>query len=346
MRSDEGESLDAEARLRALTDLTTPWCVRVAVTVGAIDRLAVAGPQTAVELAEATGCDAYALGLVLRQLARSGVLAEEPSKVFGLTPIGEVLTVDHVRALYDLGGIGGRYANIWSGLLPATRSGASVYHKVFGKPFWVDLGEHPDVADSYDVLNGPEGHPPTSMRFDVAGGWPSVQTVILLGGSVGGHLAELLALHPHLQGTLLDFQRVVDGAMPVFVDRGVADRVSFVGQSFFEPLPAGFDVYLVVGTLRVWADPQVRKLLRRCAEAMTAESRLVLVDDVVPDDYDEPDGYEDLLTLMVGGRSARRKTLQHFTGLAADAGLAVTVAEPQLQWPLVVECRAALAPPP
>lgn len=333
---------DVVSDLAALTDLTTPWCIRVAVTLR-IPELIEAGTVTVGALAAETGADEEALARLLRQLAGKKVLVQTHHDTFTLGATGRELLDESARLMLDLNGIGDRYARIWAGLLESMRTGASVYHKIFGLPFWQDLEKHPTIADSYDRVNGPLGHPveEMDMNFDISGGWGSVKTVVHLGGDIGGVLAEILVLHPHLHGTLVDFPRVVAGAPEVFDAAGVADRATTAGQSFFSPLPAGADLYLIKGTMRVWSDPVAIKLLKRCAEALGPQSRLVLIDDVLPDDLAEapPDGYEQLLTLMVGGKHARKRSLSEFRKLASTAGLAVTVASAQPRWPLVVECR-------
>ena len=52
------------ADLEALSDLCTPWCLRVVVTLRIADRMA-AGTTATADLAEAAGCDRVALGRVL-----------------------------------------------------------------------------------------------------------------------------------------------------------------------------------------------------------------------------------------------------------------------------------------
>jgi hypothetical protein len=336
---------EVTSQLDTLTDLTTPWCVRVAVTLR-IPELIEQGTATAAALAAETGCDAEAISRLLQHLASKGVLQEAPYDAFTLGATGRRLLDESARLLLDLNGIGDRYARIWSGLFESMRTGASVYHKVFGLPFWQDLEQHPAIADSYDQVNGPLGHPAQAPDFDVCGGWESITTVVHLGGDIGGDLAELLRVHPHLHGTLVDFPRVVAGAPEVFESAGVAERATTAGQSFFAPLPAGADLYLIKGVMRVWSDPVAVRLLKRCAEALGPHGRLILLDDVLPDGHKDANegGYEQLLTLMVGGKDARKRTLSEFSELARKAGLAVTASAPQPPWPFVVECRSLVVP--
>jgi hypothetical protein len=48
---------------------------------------------------------------------------------------------------------------------------------------------------------------------------------------------------------------------------GVAGRVTMAGQSFFDPLPSGADLYLLRGVLNDWPDREAVAILTRCAGA-------------------------------------------------------------------------------
>jgi 2,7-dihydroxy-5-methyl-1-naphthoate 7-O-methyltransferase len=118
----------------------------------------------------------------------------------------------------------------------------------------------------------------------------------------------------------------------VFAAAGVTDRVNTVGQSFFDPLPVGADVYLLKSVLSDWPDEPAVALLRRCAEAARPAGRVVVLNGVSPES-----AYPDLLMLvLVGGR---QRTLAEFAALAGEAGLAVSAAGWQPSGRYVVECR-------
>ncbi|HJZ98015.1 MAG TPA: methyltransferase [Candidatus Solibacter sp.] len=40
------------------------------------------------------------------------------------------------------------------------------------------------------------------------------------------------------------------------------------GQSFFDPLPAGADLYLLRGVINDWGDREAVRILRRCGDAV------------------------------------------------------------------------------
>ena len=162
----------------------------------------------------------------------------------------------------DLDGIGGRFAPAWGTLLAYVRTGKPAYREIFGLPFWEDLDAHPDIAASFDALIGPVGHGAPTPEFPITGGWKSVRTVVDVGGGTGALLAEILRARPEVRGTLVDLPRTVARSGEIFQAAGVADRVTAIGQSFFAPLPAGADLYLLKKVLNNWPDREALAILR------------------------------------------------------------------------------------
>jgi SAM-dependent methyltransferase len=224
-------------------------------------------------------------------------------------------------------------AHAWGTLLTYVRTGAPAYHEVFGRPFWEDLDAHPDVAGSFDALIGLVGHGTPDPEFQITGGWGSVRSVVDVGGGTGAMLAEILRRWPEVRGTLVDLPRTVARAAETFRAAGVAGRVTAVGQSFFDPLPAGADLYLLRGVLNDWPDREATAILRRCAEAARPAGRVVVLKGVGPDDA--PRGLM-IEMVLVGGK---HRTVTEFRELARAAGLEVVAAGRQPSGYFVVECR-------
>ena len=103
----------------------------------------------------------------------------------------------------------------------------------------------------------------------------------------------------------------------------MADRVTTVGQSFFDPLPAGADLYLLKSILADWPDHEATAILRRCAEAARPGGRVVILNGVSPDNAAGGAAPELLMMVLVGGKD---RTLTEFRHLAHTAGLVVQVA--------------------
>ena len=314
-----------------LSDLCTPWCVHVAATLRIADHLE-AGVKEIGQLAAAAGADADALGRVLRHLANRGLFEEHTPGHFELNELARGL-LGKGRLGFDLDSFGGRMAHAWGTLLAAVRTGRPAYHQEFGRPFWEDLDAHREIAADFDALMGPAGHglPDGQVLIDPAE-WANVRTVVDVGGGTGALLAEVLRSQPHVRGVLVDLPRTLAGAPELLAAAGVADRVTLAGQSFFDPLPRGGDVYLLKSVLGDWPDREARAILARCADAAEPGGRVVLVNGVSESAQAPP---ELLMLVLVGGRT---RTLPEFRELARTAGLEVDAAARQPSGRFVVEC--------
>jgi hypothetical protein len=303
----------------------------VAATLRIPDHIA-AGHTEIAELAAAAGCDAGALHAVLGHLVSKGVFAEEAPGRFVCNRAAEQLAE---TPFLDLDGIGGRMARTWGTLLDYVRTGQPAYQQVFGRPFWEDLAAHPRIAAEFDALMGPAGHGVPDYDIELSGGWEAIRTVVDVGGGTGAMLASLLRRHPQARGILVDLPGTVARAGEIVESFGVADRVTVAGQSFFDTLPAGADLYLLKSVLNDWADEQTVAILRRCAEAAPPEGRIAVLGGVSADEAPRSLGID---MLVAGGKTS---TLTQFTELARQAGLEVLAARTQSSGRFVVECRPA-----
>ena len=319
--------------LWTLSDLCTPWCVHVVATLRIADHLA-AGDAEIGPLAAASGADRDSLHRVLRHLVSKGLFAEPAPDRFALNEAARGLLEESVRMGLDLDAFGGRMARAWGTLLSAVRSGKPAYHEAFGRGFWEDLDAHPAIGASFDALMGPPGHGMPDWRVLVdAADWESVRTVVDVGGGTGALLAEILRARPEVRGTLVDLPRTVARSGDVFQAAGVADRVTTVGQSFFDPLPGGGDLYLLKSILSDWPGGEATAILRRCAEAARPSGRVVAFTGAGPGEEASP---ELLMMVLVGGRG---RTLDEFREMAGKAGLDVRAVGRQASGRVIVECR-------
>jgi 2,7-dihydroxy-5-methyl-1-naphthoate 7-O-methyltransferase len=109
--------------------------------------------------------------------------------------------------------------------------------------------------------------------------------------------------------------------------------VTLHGQSFFDPLPAGADLYLLKNVLNDWPDEQTVAILRRCAQAVRPAGRIAVLGGVSPDEAPRSLGID---MLVAGGKTSK---ITQFTELAQRAGLDIAAARTQASGRYVVECR-------
>lgn len=324
--------------LAQLGDLCTPWCLHVVATLRIADHIA-AGTTEVAALAAAAACDREALHHVLGHLVAKGVFEEPEPGRFALNPAAQGLRDPARRVGLDLDGVGGRFARAWSTLPTYVRTGrADGYAELFGRPFWEDLAAHPHLAASFDELLGPTGHGAPDPEIALVDGWDAVRTVVDVGGGTGAMLAGILRTRPGVRGTLVDLPGTIGRAGETFQAAGVADRVTTVGQSFFDPLPGGADLYLLRKVLNDWPDREAVAILRRCAEAAHPGGRVVVLGGVTPD------GAPHRLTIEMMLLGGRNNSVTEFRELARAAGLQVRAAGRQPSGSFVVECRPVVSP--
>ena len=319
---------DDEPDLDQLLDLATPWCLRVAATLR-IPALIADGHHDVADLAAAARCDRDALHAILDHLVAKGVFQQPAPGCYESNRAAEQLN----DRFLDLEGIGGRMAHTWGTLLEYVRTGQPAYQTVFGRPFWEDLAAHPDIAADFDALMGAAGHGVPDFDIELTGGWDAIRTMVDVGGGTGAMLAELLRRHPHVHGILVDLPGTVARADQTLTGATLAGRVTLHGQSFFDPLPAGADLYLLKNVLNDWPDPETVAILSNCARAAEATGTIAVLGGVAPDAAPRSLGID---MLVAGGKTS---TITQFTELARQAGLGITAARTQSSGRYVVECR-------
>lgn len=309
--------------LWTLGDLEIPWSLRVVVTLRVPEQLA-HDPMAIEVLAAAVNANADALARVLRRLAGAGVFDEPTPGVFALNEAARGLLEPGAQLAFNLDGFGGRMTGAWPTLLETVRTGRVSYHRAFARPFWDDLAAHPPLAAEFDSLMGIPGHgvpDPRVLLHD--SDWDAVRWVVDVGGGTGALLTEICNTRTSLRGTLIDLPTTVARA-------ALPPNAESIGQSFFDPLPSGADLYILKNVLADWPDEDAVRLLRRCAEAaQTSNGRVVVY-------LSEETNPGLLMLVLVGGRE---RTLEDFRPLATEAGLRIVNSGSLPGGKFVAECQ-------
>jgi len=91
---------------------------------------------------------------------------------------------------------------------------------------------------------------------------------------------------------------------------------------FFDSTPAGGDTYILKNILHAWEDGRAKQILDRCRDAMPAEARLLVIENVVYGPNEPGRGKIGDLQMMVrcGGRNrteAELRDLLFFSAIAS-----------------------------
>jgi hypothetical protein len=297
------------------------------------------GPKTADALAGPTGTHAPSLYRLMRTLASLGILTENATHQFALTPVGEALKTGAPGAARAtiLTLANETWVRGFSQLPYSVQTGKSGYEKLFGMPVFDWLAKNPEEASlfSQTMVGVHGGEPPAvAAAYDFSG----LNTIVDVGGAMGDLLTTILAKHPSARGILYDLPHVVRDAPPLIQKRGVANRVNIEPGSFFDKVPAGGDAYLLSHVIHDWSEEQCLTILGNCRRAMNSNCRLLIIEMVLPPG-DTPHPGKLLDMMMLVGPGGQERTEQEYGELLAKAGLRLTRVVPTESPVSVVEAR-------
>ena len=336
------DALAPDAGSRAAIDLLdhwTPMALRVAITNGLIEELG-PGPRTAADVAVAAGTDPGITARVLRALAGRGVIHERQDGALELTELGRRFLADEPGSIGRIAGWRPWEMHAWAELEHTLRTGRPAFEVAFpGRPYFEWLAEHPAESARFDRTMEDRTRRLIADARPLLERLPATGRVVDVGGGNGTLLAAVLTARPGLRGVVLDLPHVVAGAPAILEAAGVADRAEAVGGSFFDPLPAGADAYLLASVLHDWPDDRAAAILARVREAIPEHGRLVILDAVLrgPNAWDNFKLIDLHMAVLFGAgerdEPAWRALLER-TGFALDAILPL----PGLGW---LEARPA-----
>lgn len=242
-------------------------------------------PRPVEELAHATDAEPDALYRALRALAGMGLFREETPRAFTLTPLGATLRTGAAGSLREMARSLRRpeREHAYAGLFHTLRTGEPAFDHVFGTDLWSHLFADKEASQAFNAAMADVArnfHGPALQGYDLS----DVKRLVDVGGGKGELVASALARHPEMQAVIFDQPHVVETPPAAPARAGVQDRVQLVGGDFFESVPAGGDVYVLSWILCDWDDRDAIRILTRIREAMHADSRLLVLGSVVPED--------------------------------------------------------------
>ena len=102
---------------------------------------------------------------------------------------------------------------------------------------------------------------------------------------------------------------------------GLATRCEFVTGDFFAGVPPGGDCYVLKNIIHDWDDAESLAILRSCRAAMAADSRLLVIEGVLPEHGQPPAPLVTMDLNMLAFERGRERTAGEHRALLAAAGL-------------------------
>lgn len=310
-------------KLHDLTELIAPIAIRTAVELG-VPELISRDVTSVADLAIKTDSEERSLGKLLRYLHALDVLTESEPGHYGLTPVGEVLTVEFIADSLHPAGMGGRQMLGIYGLTESIRTGQPSYASVTGQTF-AEVRAEQDYEDRF--LERVAGFSSALAEpLSKVAALQGADHVVVHANGAGVQARELTARSPNIRVTICALPAHADWLrrdLPASIpDQQQRARVKVVEQSVFEPSPVA-DAVLMIKILGVYPDADAALILQRAAERLPEGGRVLLVEDLFDDeDLDEHDGEADLFALTVHGSGLRTAT--ELEAVITRAGLACT----------------------
>jgi hypothetical protein len=322
-----------------LFEMATAYWVSQAIYVAAklgIADLLKDGPQPYVTLAASTGSDAASLFRLMRALSSVGIFSQLGRDRFALSRLAQALQTDvpgSLRAMVIT--IGEIHYQACGNLLHSVQTGSPAFDHAFGASLFDYLRQNVGAADAFN-----QGMANVSsmlayavlMAYDFAG----ISSIIDVGGGQGKLLEKVLQFNPEMRGTVFDTLSTIERTKQQLGDNASGRRCSYVGGDFFTSVPQGADAYLMCGVIHDWDDNRAITILRNCRRAMAKNSRLLLIDMIVPDTPSA--SFSKLLDLnMLVMNGGRERTQAEFRALLNAADYKLTRVVPTMAPQSVIE---------
>ena len=290
---------------------------------GVADAVPFDGAVAIEALAATCGAQPRPLLRILRCLAAQDIFSVGPDGTVAHTGRSRLLRQDapdslhHAARYWTVPGIWGAW-----GALDTALAGAVPHEAAWGKPRYTFMREHPEEARLFDALmaNFPDPrHAAIAAAYDFSG----ARLIADIGGGLGATLREILSRHPAPLGVLMDREDVVRAIPP---DALLNGRIRLQGGSFFEAVPAGADIYLLVCVLQNWPDDDCLRILQAIRVAMPSGARLLIGETVLEPDPTRgkvEDYIMDVQMMTIFGE-ARIRTRDEFADLMKRSNFALT----------------------
>jgi len=292
--------------------------LHVAAELGLSDQLA-SGEKSVAQLCEALSLHEGNLYRLMRLLSSYGIYQESEGKVFSQTIKSSFLVSAGELSMRDsMSMIDAPWWNSFGQLCESVRTGVASFEIVNDEKYFDFHISHPDSGAKFNkgMANYARFKNPHIVNaFDFS----PYKKIVDVGGGTGALMSEILMRYKDAQGVLVDQAEVLEN--PVYIkEEGLVGRCELEVGSFFEGVPSGGDLYILQHILHDWPDEECLVILKNCCEAMVANTRLLIVDFVVPDDnFRHASKNSDVL--MMALLSGKERSRGEFEGLVGQAGL-------------------------
>ena len=307
--------------------------IYVAAELGIADMLA-GGPKSIQDLAMESKTHSTSLYRMMRALASVGIFSETKDHKFELTPMAECLKEGAMRSIALM--FNAEWSDkAWGYYLDSVKTGKTAFQKAYGMSLMDWLKKNPRAAEVFNEANAVKAAGSHSAIVDVYD-FSGINTLTDVGGGVGTLMLEVLTANSMMKGIIADTFAVIQETKKMIQARCMENRCQAVECDFFEDIPSGSDAYLMSNILHDWSDEQCRIILTNCRHAMKKESRLLVVEMIIPpgNEFSVVKLLDLEMFVMTGGRE---RTEVEFKDLFESSGLKLSRIIPTIEDICIIE---------
>lgn len=252
--------------------------LRLVADLGIADKIAPNGVVAVNDLANACSVLPDPLIRVLRALAAFRIFKVAADGTVAHTPRSRLLCTDIPNSMHYS-------AQFWTGpgswkawgMLDVAMTGGTPFEAAWSMSRFAYLRQHPEEARAFDAMmaNFPDNrHAAIAAGYDFS----TARMIADIGGGNGAALRHILARFPTPRGLVFDRDDVIAAVTSEELMRG---RIAAQGGSFFDQVPAGADIYLLIRVLHDWKDEDCLRILRACRAAMGPDAMLLLGEELL-----------------------------------------------------------------
>jgi hypothetical protein len=293
--------------------------LRLIADLGIADKVPMDGHVTVQELATPCAVLTEPLLRVLRTLASFKIFQLSADGAVAHTSRSRLLRTDTPNSLHHA-------ARFWTapgswnawGKLDVAMTGGIPHEAAWNTDRFTYLHQHADEARIFDAMmaNFPDNrHAAIAAAYDFS----NAKLIADIGGGNGAALRHILARFSEPRGIVFDREDVISAINPEELLHG---RITAQSGSFFNHVPTGADIYLMIRVLHDWADEDCVRILNNCRAVMDKNSLLLLGEQLLEPDpaLGQSTGYLlDVQMMAMFGR-ARQRSEGEFQGLFDQSG--------------------------
>src|SRR5919202_3272000 len=263
---------------------------------------------------------------LLRALSSMGFLKEEPNNTgFSITPQGELLRKDSPQTLSGVALLeeGPEHYAIWKHLPAMIKDGKqNSFVREFGCKLFEYRERNPNYAEVFNQAMSSYSSAQTTWVLEALDSYDfaNIGHMCDIGGGTGHLLGNLLVKYPHMKGTVLELESVINNKESLLAPKlGVNERCSYVNGDMFSSNVPSADAYIMKMILHDWSDGECVKILSNIYGSSPEHARLFIAEHLVPGP-NQPHFSKLFDIHMMCVASGRERTINEYSSLLQQSG--------------------------